>query len=196
MTTDVFLLCFSISSLSSLCSATTNWIAALSAQFTDTPFILVGCQSVKKRSKFTFKRDCSSPRLTGCTLNCLTPGHLYHSHPLTLGSKTASLSCVSLQSKSSTLSSTNSGTSGISISSYKTPLVTTRMGRKGKEEEMITIKCQRLNSDKKVEEVDIEVPSNIFNNIERDNDRIQNKVNSIENNSLGSKLKRLILREL
>ena len=32
---------------------------------------------------------------------------------------------------------------------------------------MVTIKCQRLNSDKQMEEVDIEIPSEIFININK-----------------------------
>ena len=269
VSTDVFLLCFSISSLSSLYSATTNWIPALSVQCTDTPVIIVGCQSdrrllsrdkksavsaeravafsqqcgavmyvetsakvsdrssasafevaaltckgefskesmkisnismadkihSKTRQRSTPRRDSSSSRSTGCHLNCLTPSPLYQSHPLTLGCKTASLSSVSLQSKSSTLSSTKSDSSVISISTTKTPLGTRRSGKKGKNDETVTIKCQRLNSHKVIEEVEIEVPANVYNNIQNSDSDCDLVRNSKERKSLGSKLKRLLLKD-
>ena len=45
---DVFLLCFSLSSSCSLFSATTTWMAALSAQHEDTPVIQAGCQADRR----------------------------------------------------------------------------------------------------------------------------------------------------
>ena len=59
----------------------------------------------------------------------------------------------------------------------------------------VTIKCQRLNSHKEVEEVEIEVPANVFNNIETDDVDYNLVRNSKERKSLGSKLRRLILRD-
>ena len=64
-----------------------------------------------------------------------------------------------------------------------------------KEGETVTIKCQRINSHKKVEEVEIEVLANVYNNI-KSGDSDSNFVrNSKERKSLGSKLKRLILKD-
>ena len=59
-----------------------------------------------------------------------------------------------------------------------------------KEEETVTIKCQRINSHKEVEEVEIEVLANVYKNIESgDSD------SNFEGNSKGRKLKRLILKD-
>ena len=63
-------------------------------------------------------------------------------------------------------------------------------------EETIVIKCQRLNSHKEVEEVEIEVPATVYNNIQKQSDTACNLVrNAKERRSLGSKLKRLILKD-
>ena len=65
-----------------------------------------------------------------------------------------------------------------------------------KNEETIVIKCQRLNSHKEVEEVDIEVPASVYNNIQKQSDQeSQLRRNAKERRSLGSKLKRLILKD-
>ena len=60
--------------------------------------------------------------------------------------------------------------------------------------EMVTIQCQRLNSDKEMEEVEIEVPSNIVNNIKSDSEQVQIKVNSLKHRSISSKLKSILLQ--
>ena len=60
---------------------------------------------------------------------------------------------------------------------------------------MVTIKCQRLNSDKELEEVEIEVPANIYENLQSDNEVQHKKMTSVTNKSLGSRLKCLLLRE-
>ena len=36
----------------------------------------------------------------------------------------------------------------------------------GKTEEMVTIKCQRLKEDRTYEEIDLEVPAEVYNNIQ------------------------------
>ena len=84
----------------------------------------------------------------------------------------------------------------ISISTNKTPLVSRKDGKKVKSEEMIIIKCQRLNSHKEVEEVEIEVPANVYNKIHDNSDIDCNLVrDSKDRKSFGSRLKRLILRD-
>ena len=60
---------------------------------------------------------------------------------------------------------------------------------------MVTIKCQRLNSHKEVEEVEIEVPANVYKIIESDDIDCNLVRNSKERKSLGSKLRRLILKD-
>ena len=125
------------------------------------------------------------PMLSRNNLSCLPSPH-----PLTLSSKSVSLSTASLSSKSSTLSSTNSETSHRGKYS-----VITRISRKDKKVEMVTIQCQRLNSDKEMEEVEIEVPSNIVNNINSDGEHVQITVNSLKHRSISSRLKRIILHQ-
>ena len=249
---DVFLLCFFLSSPCSLFSATTTWMAALSAQYANTPVILAGCQAdrrilspykklsvsreralafsgqsgalmyveteakVEQRSsvtafevaalaflglldrqptklidynasngedespKSTFMKSYL-PVLSIYNLSCLTPPH-----PLTLSSRSASLSSASLTSKSSTLSSTSD--------SYQPHAVTSKARKKNKSVEMVTIQCQTLNSDKEMEEVEIEVPSNILNKIKSDSEQVQIKVNSLKHRSICSKLKSILLQ--
>ena len=64
-----------------------------------------------------------------------------------------------------------------------------------KEEETVTIKCQRLNIHKEVEEVEIEVLANVSKNIESGDSDSNLVRNSKERKSLGSKIKRLILKD-
>jgi GTPase SAR1 family protein len=259
---DAILLCFSISSLSSLSNAVTYWVPSLTASSPSTPLVLVGCKSdmrsqgsissqqalamsrhcgavmyvetsakisdksaasafevaalsaqrqysrqssvisttsmscssSKPRSRLFNRRDHSEPRLRGSTLNCLNPCPMKPS-PQSMRSRTSSLSSTSLCSKSSTLSSTRSDSSVLSISTTKTPHVTRRQVNKVKKEETVTIKCQRINKHKEVEEVEIEVLANVYNNIESGDSDSNFLRNSIERKSLGSKLKRLILKD-
>ena len=64
-----------------------------------------------------------------------------------------------------------------------------------KEEETVTIKCQRINSHKEVEEVEIEVLANVYKNIESGDSDSNLVRNSKERKSLGSKIKRVILKD-
>jgi hypothetical protein len=65
-----------------------------------------------------------------------------------------------------------------------------------KNEETIIMKCQRLNSHKEVEEVEIEVPATVYHNIQKQSDSESHLVRNVkERRSLGSKLKRLILKD-
>ena len=60
----------------------------------------------------------------------------------------------------------------------------------------MTIKCQRLNIHREVEEVEIEVPATVYYNITSDSEVESNLVrNCKERKSLGSKLRRLILKD-
>ena len=53
---------------------------------------------------------------------------------------------------------------------------------------MVTIQCQRLNSDKEMEEVDIEIPSDIFININKSDDI---RVNLGESKNIFERMKSL-----
>ena len=57
---------------------------------------------------------------------------------------------------------------------------------------MVTIKCQRLNSEREVEEVEIEVPTLVYSNIENHRE-LDKKLNWFGQKSMGSKLKCLLL---
>ena len=70
LSSDVFLLCFSISSLSSLISATTTLMATLSMQFKDTPVILVGCQADKRNASPDKKYSVSRERALAYSQQC------------------------------------------------------------------------------------------------------------------------------
>jgi hypothetical protein len=155
----------------------------------------------KTRSCLLIRRDSFEPRVRGSKLNCLNPCNIYQS-PLSKGSRTASLSSTSLHSKSNTLSntkstqSTESNSSVISISSKKSPLVSQRLEKKDKNGKTVTIKYQRLNINREVEEVEIEVPATVYHNIKSDSEVESNLVrNSKERKSLGSKLRRLKLKD-
>ena len=98
----------------------------------------------------------------------------------------------SLHSKSSTLSSQKSNSSAISIKTGKTPVLSRRNLQKQMEEQTVKIKVERLTRDKQVEEVEIEMPLNVYNNIE--NNETEFVRNSGRRKSLACKLKNLILR--
>ena len=66
--------------------------------------------------------------------------------------------------------------------------------KKVKAKDTVTIKCQRLNSHKEVEEVEIEVPAVVYKNIEGDDVDYNLVRNSKQRKSLGNKLKQLILK--
>jgi len=109
-------------------------------------------------------------------------------------SKLGSLSSMSVRSKSSTLSSTKSDTSMLSVSTTKTPRSSRRFPEKEKEK-MITIKCQRLTADKTYEEVEIEVPAPVYENMQAygDHSSVQAR-NNKERKTLGNKLKSLFAK--
>ena len=114
-----------------------------------------------------------------------------------------SSSSGSLHSKSSTLSSCRSTASAsiLSVSTGKTPILGRRShGRRAaalepEPEKMVTIKVERLTRDKQVEEVEIEIPVSVYNNMETsantDTDFVRN---SGRRKSRACKLKNLILR--
>merc|ERR1711915_450658 len=141
------------------------------------------------------RRESSEPRLRGSRLNCLAPCDAYDS-PLSFRKKVSSLSSSSLASKCSTQSSAKSESSTISIITSKTPLLPRKVEKKPKSEETVIIKCQRLNVQKVLEEVEIEVPANVFNNLQSDDVPSNTDLlrHSNERRSLGSKLKKLILK--
>lgn len=80
----------------------------------------------------------------------------------------------------------------ISISTGKTPVLARRNTRQVLEEQTVKIKVERLTRDKQVEEVEIEMPLNVYNNIESNETEFVR--NSGRRKSLACKLKNLILR--
>ena len=143
---------------------------------------------VLESAEHVSKRHSFNKKLNGCTLNCFNPLPCYPSAPLTFSSRRVSLSSASLTSKSSMFSSTTSDSSDISLSTYHPPSVTGRWRRQGAGQRMVTIQCQRLNSDKEMEEVDIEIPSDIFININKSDDI---KVNLGESKGIFERMKSL-----
>ena len=118
------------------------------------------------------------------------------SSTLTSAKKLFSLSNGSLHSKSSTLSSNKSNSSVLSISTGKTPILGRRNARKVQEaeaEKLVKIKVERLTRDKQVEEVEIEIPVSVYNNM-HSNEESDFVRNSGKRKSLACKLKNLILR--
>lgn len=101
---------------------------------------------------------------------------------------------MSVRSKSSTLSSTKSDTSMLSVSTTKTPRASRRFPEKDREK-MITIKCQRLTADKTYEEVEIEVPAPVYENMQAYGDHSSMQArNNKERKTLGNKLKSLFAK--
>ena len=138
-------------------------------------------------------RDASEPRtLTGgriASLNCLRPPSLSQSK------RGVSSSSTSLHSKSSTLSSSKSSSSILSVNTNKTPVMTRRMSKQERAEQMVTIKVERLNKDRQMEEVEIEIPMGVYRNMDQDRDCDNDFVrNCGKRNSLASKLRQLMLR--
>ena len=74
----------------------------------------------------------------------------------------------------------------------KTPVLARRSARQVMEEQTVKIKVERLTRDKQVEEGEIEMPLNVYNNIE--NNETEFVRNSGRRKSLACKLKNLILR--
>jgi len=83
------------------------------------------------------------------------------------------------------------------VSTGRTPSVARKMMRKnqaGRDDEMVRIKCQRLREDRTFEEIEIEVPAVVYNNIQTPGDLSQCSRNSKERRSFGSRLRSLILK--
>ena len=103
---------------------------------------------------------------------------------LSPGRRQFSQSSGSLASRSSTLSSL-AGWAGTASQTTSPPAAQTAA--------MVTIRCERLNSEKQVEEVEIDIPASVYSNIQtRQAEEFQR--NNTKRNSLASKLKHLILR--
>ena len=137
-----------------------------------------------RKPRLATRRELSEPRSSihrGSRLNCLAS---QGQEPYILGhSRSGSMSSVSLTSKTSTLSSTTSDTVEptsptvaanlaspvLRVTTGRTPSVTRKAAKKtlaAKQEEMVTIKCQRLTADRQYEEIEIEVPAEVYSNIQ------------------------------
>ena len=152
--------------------------------------------SYKRRSRSAI-RDNSSSKIVPCLRNSLSkdsPLPRRDSSLFSSRSKTGSLSSVSVKSKSSTLSSTRSDSSMISIST-KTPRIrrrgeTCRDPEKG--ERMVTIRCERLTSEREYEQVEIEIPLSVYNNMQAQSNPLSNR-NSAQRMSLVNRLRNLFI---
>ena len=94
-------------------------------------------------------------------------------------SKTSSLGSV--RSKSSTLSSTKSDSSMISISTTRTPRVRRRgeiKEEKERGEKTVRIRCGRLNNEREYEEVEIEIPLSVYNNMQTESPAMSSRNSS------------------
>jgi len=154
------------------------------------PPSFVSPQAVKRRSQ-SASRDLMSTRVSPVLLISST-GLMMNDSP-TL-SKTSSLGSV--RSKSSTLSSTKSDSSMISISTSRTPRVRRRgdvREDKEKGEKTVRIRCGRLNNERVYEEVEIEIPLSVYNNMQTESPAISSR-NSSERKSLANRLKSLFIQ--
>jgi len=141
------------------------------------------------------RREGSEQRSESSSSKVSTLEYLKKSPGMSLSAAKRSLlgaSSGSLHSKSSTLSSNKSNSSVISIKTGKTPVLSRRNMQRQMEEQTVKIKVERLTRDKQVEEVEIEMPLNVYNNIE--NNETEFVRNSGRRKSLACKLKNLILR--
>ena len=149
--------------------------------------------STSARNSTKYRRENSSASKSD-TMNKISTLDKHAGGALSSAKKKFSLSNGSLHSKSSTLSSNKSTSSVLSISTGKTPI----LGRRNKKvpeevERMVTIKVERLTKDKQVEEVEIEIPVSVYNNMQN-NEESDFVRNSGRRKSLACKLKNLILR--
>jgi len=156
--------------------------------------ILISANSASRRST-KYKRDNSLPLGTKPELLSKHSSLEKGNSTLTSAKKLFSLSNGSLHSKSSTLSSNKSNSSILSVSTGKTPILGRRNRSRMQEEEerMVKIKVERLTKDKQVEEVEIEIPVSVYNNMQN-NEESDFVRNSGRRKSLACKLKNLILR--
>jgi hypothetical protein len=153
------------------------------------PPSFVSPQAVKRRSQ-SASRDLMSTRVSPVLM--ISTGLMMNDSP-TL-SKTSSLGSV--RSKSSTLSSTKSDSSMISISTSRTPRVRRRgdvREDKEKGEKTVRIRCGRLNNERVYEEVEIEIPLSVYNNMQTESPAISSR-NSSERKSLANRLKSLFIQ--
>ena len=146
----------------------------------------------RRRSRSS-RRDISSARLalshTKNSKDCLLAGGR-DSSLLSCRSKTGSLSSVSTRSKSSTLSSTKSDSSMISIST-KTPRLR-RRGGEAEAERMVTIRCERLTSEREYEQVEIEIPLSVYNNMQTQSNPLADR-NATNRKSLVNRIKNMFI---
>jgi len=156
--------------------------------------ILISASAASRRST-KYKRDNSLPLGTKPELLSKHSSLEKGNSTLTSAKKLFSLSNGSLHSKSSTLSSNKSNSSILSVSTGKTPILGRRNRSRMQEEEerMVKIKVERLTKDKQVEEVEIEIPVSVYNNMQN-NEESDFVRNSGRRKSLACKLKNLILR--
>ena len=76
------------------------------------------------------------------------------------------------RSKSSTRSDTNSVIS-VSTKRDKTPKMSRRLSGQEQAEKVVVIKCMRLNREKDYEEIELELPEAVFDNLEEEEEEEQ-----------------------
>ena len=70
-----------------------------------------------------------------------------------------------------------------------------RLSKQDRVEQMVTIKVERLNRDRQMEEVEIEIPVGVYRNMDHEENCEKDFVrNCGKRNSLASKLRQLMLR--
>ena len=113
---------------------------------------------------------------------------------LSSSSRSASLSSAKSRARSNTsIPSSVSTSSTNAIFGNKTPKSTRKSNNGNAQEKMVTIKCQRLRSDKTYEEIEVEVPAPIYETIQLYNDTgsLAARKDRSQSRSFGAKLKNL-----
>ena len=148
----------------------------------------------KQRRSQSASRDLMSTRVSPVLMISTTAAAAAGLADSPTLSKTGSLGSV--RSKSSTLSSTKSDSSMISISTSRTPRVRRRgevREEKERGEKTVRIRCGRLNAERVYEEVEIEIPLSVYNNMQTESPAMSSR-NSSERKSLANRLKSLFIQ--
>jgi len=116
---------------------------------------------------------------------------------LSSSSRSASLSSAKSRARSTTSIPSSVSTSSSVVFGSKTPKSNRKSsGSNGGQEKMVTIKCQRLRSDKTYEEIEVEVPAPIYETIQLYNDTgsLAARKERSQSRSFGAKLKNLFTK--
>lgn len=142
----------------------------------------------RAESSVTFWERFKSPSSTRRSRTKSPRGEKFSSLRL----KPRSESNVSVRSKSSNMS--DSSMISISLGRNKTPRMSRRFSGLEQVEKMVTIKCIRLTVDKNCEEIEIEVPEAVYDNLEEEEESECIDTIEGEKDSWGTKLKGLFVK--